>query len=77
MLKMYTTEKFVKHTSNLLQFWGGYGYMWEYPIAKSWAGARVTSIYTGSNEMMREIISRKKFAIPDKKYICIFDLKFR
>ena len=67
MLKMYTTEKFVKHTSNLLQFWGGYGYMWEYPIAKSWAGARVTSIYTGSNEMMREIISRKKFAIPDKK----------
>lgn len=77
MLKMYTTETFVKHTSNLLQFWGGYGYMWEYPISKSWAGARVTSIYTGSNEMMREIISRKKFAISSKNIFSISDLKFR
>ena len=55
---MYVTEQFVNHTSNLLQLWGGWGYMAEYPIAKSFAGARVTSIYTGSSEMMREIISR-------------------
>ena len=32
MAKLYVTEKFVEHTSNLLQLWGGWGYMWEYPI---------------------------------------------
>ena len=59
MAKMYTSEKYIEHVSNLLQLWGGYGYMAEYPIAKSFAGARVTNIYAGSTEIMRELIARE------------------
>ena len=44
-----------------LQLHGGYGYMWEYPIARAWADARVQRIYGGSNEIMKEIIARKLF----------------
>ena len=58
MAKMYVTEKFAQRTSDMLQLWGGWGYMWEYPIAKSFAGARVTTIYAGTSEIMRELISR-------------------
>jgi len=44
-----------------LQLHGGYGYMWEYPIARAWADARVQRIYGGANEIMKEIIARKLF----------------
>ncbi|MDP1910662.1 MAG: acyl-CoA dehydrogenase family protein, partial [Hyphomicrobium sp.] len=37
---------------------GGYGYMWEYPITRAWADARVQRIYGGTNEIMKELISR-------------------
>ena len=41
-----------------LQLFGGYGYMLEYPIARLYAGARVQKIYGGTNEIMKELISR-------------------
>ena len=41
-----------------LQFFGGYGYMMEYPIAQMYADARVQRIYGGSSEIMKEIIAR-------------------
>ena len=41
-----------------LQFFGGYGYMMEYPIAKAYINARVHKIYAGSNEIMREVVAR-------------------
>ena len=41
-----------------LQLHGGYGYMLEYPIARAFVDARVTRIYGGSNEIMKEIIGR-------------------
>jgi acyl-CoA dehydrogenase len=41
-----------------VQLFGGYGYMNEYPIARAWADARVQRIYGGTNEIMKEIISR-------------------
>jgi acyl-CoA dehydrogenase len=41
-----------------LQFHGGYGYMWDYFIARAYADSRVQKIYAGSNEIMKEIISR-------------------
>jgi acyl-CoA dehydrogenase len=44
-----------------LQLHGGYGYMWEYPIARAWADARVQRIYGGANEIMKEIVARKLF----------------
>ncbi|MEN9711828.1 MAG: hypothetical protein RLY90_89 [Pseudomonadota bacterium] len=41
-----------------LQLHGGYGYMWEYPITRAFADARVQRIYGGTNEIMKEVISR-------------------
>lgn len=41
-----------------LQLHGGYGFMWEYPVARAWADARVQRIYGGTNEIMKEVISR-------------------
>jgi alkylation response protein AidB-like acyl-CoA dehydrogenase len=37
---------------------GGYGFMLEYPIARAFGDARVTRIYGGANEIMKEIIGR-------------------
>ena len=41
-----------------LQFWGGYGYMNEYRVARAWQDARVSKIWAGSNEIMKELIGR-------------------
>jgi acyl-CoA dehydrogenase len=41
-----------------LQLHGGYGYMWEYMVAKIWADARVQKIYAGTNEIMKDIIAK-------------------
>jgi alkylation response protein AidB-like acyl-CoA dehydrogenase len=41
-----------------VQLHGGYGYMDEYPVARAWADARVTKIWAGSNEIMKELIAR-------------------
>jgi acyl-CoA dehydrogenase len=41
-----------------LQFFGGYGYMNEYPIARLYADVRVSRIYGGANEVMKEVIAR-------------------
>jgi acyl-CoA dehydrogenase len=41
-----------------LQFFGGYGYMNEYPISRVFRDVRVTTIFAGSTEIMKEIIGR-------------------
>ena len=41
-----------------VQLHGGYGYMDEYPVARAWVDARVTKIWAGSNEIMKELIGR-------------------
>jgi alkylation response protein AidB-like acyl-CoA dehydrogenase len=41
-----------------VQLWGGYGYMQEYRVARAWADARVSRIWAGSNEIMKELIGR-------------------
>jgi alkylation response protein AidB-like acyl-CoA dehydrogenase len=41
-----------------VQLFGGYGYMEEYDVARAWADARVTRIWAGSNEIMKELIGR-------------------
>lgn len=41
-----------------VQLWGGYGYMNEYRAARAWSDARVTKIWAGSNEIMKELIGR-------------------
>jgi acyl-CoA dehydrogenase len=58
MAKYWTTDLQCKVVDACLQLHGGYGYMWEYPIARAYADARVQRIYGGTNEIMKEIISR-------------------
>lgn len=58
MLKQYTTDLQCRVMDECVQLHGGYGYMWEYPIARAWADSRVQRIYGGTNEIMKEIVAR-------------------
>jgi acyl-CoA dehydrogenase len=58
MAKWWTTQKEVEIIDECLQFFGGYGYMLEYPIARMYADARIQKIYGGSNEIMKLLIAR-------------------
>jgi acyl-CoA dehydrogenase len=58
MAKYWTTDLQCKVIDACLQLHGGYGFMWEYPIARAYADARVARIYGGTNEIMKELISR-------------------
>jgi len=56
--KYWCTELQQKAIDSCLQLFGGYGYMLEYPIARAYADARVTSIYGGTTEVMKTIIAK-------------------
>jgi alkylation response protein AidB-like acyl-CoA dehydrogenase len=58
MAKWWCTELQGRVIDAGVQLHGGYGYMAEYPIARAWADARVTRIYGGTTEVMKEIIGR-------------------
>jgi long-chain-acyl-CoA dehydrogenase len=58
MAKWWCTELQGRVADTGVQLHGGYGYMAEYPIARAWADARVTRIYGGTTEVMKEIIGR-------------------
>jgi len=58
MAKLVATDKGVAVVDRCVQFFGGYGYMMEYPIARAYAAARVNKIYGGTSEIMKELISR-------------------
>jgi len=58
MAKLWTTEKEGKIVDTCLQFFGGYGYMREYPISRMYTDARVRRIYGGSTEIMKLFIGR-------------------
>ncbi|MBF6216095.1 acyl-CoA dehydrogenase family protein [Nocardia puris] len=58
MAKWWTTERAMHVIDRCLQLHGGYGYMSEYPISHLWVDQRVQQIYGGTNQIMREIISR-------------------
>ncbi|KAA0917073.1 acyl-CoA dehydrogenase [Dietzia sp. ANT_WB102] len=58
MAKYYCTDKQCEIIDRCLQVFGGYGFMTEYPIARMYASARVQKIYGGTNEIMKELISR-------------------
>ena len=58
MAKYWCTELQGDVVDRCLQLFGGYGYMLEYPIARAYADARVTRIYGGTTEIMKEIIGR-------------------
>ncbi|MEU4620997.1 acyl-CoA dehydrogenase family protein [Actinoplanes sp. NPDC023801] len=58
MAKLHLTEGQCEVVDRCLQIFGGYGYTTEYPISKMYADARVQKIYGGTNEIMKELISR-------------------
>ncbi|MEO5793990.1 MAG: acyl-CoA dehydrogenase family protein [Rhodoferax sp.] len=58
MAKYWTTDLQCKVMDECVQLFGGYGYMWEYPITLAYADARLQRIYGGTNEIMKEVISR-------------------
>jgi len=57
--KLYSTEALWKCLDDMVQLHGGYGYMLEYPIARAFVDMRVSRVYGGSNEVMRDLIARK------------------
>lgn len=57
-VKAYSTDMQCKVADNLLQLFGGYGYMTEYPISRFYVDARIQRIYGGTNEIMKEVVAR-------------------
>ena len=58
MAKWWCTELQKRVVDTCVQLHGGYGYMLEYPIARAYADARITTIYGGTTEIMKEIIGK-------------------
>jgi alkylation response protein AidB-like acyl-CoA dehydrogenase len=56
--KWWTADVQNRVADACVQLFGGYGYMEEYDVARAWADARVTKIWAGSNEIMKELIGR-------------------
>ena len=56
--KLLATELQGRVTDQCVQLHGGYGYMWEYPVTRAYADARIQRIYGGTSEVMKLIIGR-------------------
>jgi alkylation response protein AidB-like acyl-CoA dehydrogenase len=61
MAKLYACDLHVKTVDECLQFFGGYGYMLEYPIARAYIDARIVRIAGGAAEIMKQIIGKSLF----------------
>jgi alkylation response protein AidB-like acyl-CoA dehydrogenase len=61
MAKMFLSNLHCKTVDECLQLFGGWGYMWEYPICRAYADARVVKIAGGSIEIMKYLIGREMF----------------
>lgn len=71
MAKMYMTELGNKIVDKCLQMFGGYGYMEDFPIARAYRDARVSTIVGGTTQIMREILA--KIIIDDIKYKKVYN----
>lgn len=60
--KLISTELQCQVIDECVQLHGGYGYMWEYPVARAYADARVQRIYGGTSEVMKLIVGRSLLA---------------
>ena len=65
--KLVTTELQGRVMDECLQFFGGWGYMWEYPIARAFADARMCRVGGGAVEVMRQIIGNALLPKPKKE----------
>nr|XP_020746787.1 long-chain specific acyl-CoA dehydrogenase, mitochondrial isoform X3 [Odocoileus virginianus texanus] len=59
MAKYWASDLQNRVAYDCLQLHGGWGYMWEYPIAKAYVDSRIQTIYGGTNEIMKELIARE------------------
>jgi acyl-CoA dehydrogenase len=59
MSKWWHSDLLKRVTDQCVQFFGGYGYMLEYPISKAFLDARVQSIFAGTNEIMKVVIAKQ------------------
>jgi len=57
--KFWTTDMAQEVIDECLQFFGGYGYMLEYPVTRAFMDARVQRIYAGTNEIMKVIVAKQ------------------
>lgn len=57
-VKLYATELHGAVVDACVQFFGGYGYMWDQPITRLYADARVARVYGGTSEVMKSIIAK-------------------
>ncbi len=67
MAKMWMSNLHCKVVDECLQLFGGWGYMWEYPIARAYADARIVKIAGGSIEIMKHLIGRDLYDAAKKK----------
>ena len=77
MAKMWLSNMHCKVVDECLQLFGGWGYMWEYPIARAYADARIVKIAGGSIEVMKHIIGRQMFSQYQKggdRYVGVADI---
>ncbi|MFT4983996.1 MAG: acyl-CoA dehydrogenase [Flavobacterium sp.] len=61
MIKYSATDMCGKVVDECLQLFGGYGYMWDYPISRMYVDNRIARIYAGTNEIMKIVIARGLF----------------
>lgn len=59
MAKLWQTEMLGEVVDECLQFFGGYGYMLEYPVTRAYMDARVQRVFAGTNEIMKIIIAKQ------------------
>ena len=67
MAKMWLSNMHCKVVDECLQFFGGWGYMWEYPVARAYADARIVKIAGGSIEIMKHLIGREVIETAKRK----------
>jgi acyl-CoA dehydrogenase len=58
-VEFWTTDMAQEVIDTCLQFFGGYGYMLEYPVTRAFMDARVQRIYAGTNEIMKVIVAKQ------------------
>ena len=58
MAKYWLTDTQMKVANDCVQLHGGWGYMWEYPVARAFVDGRAQQIYGGTNEIMKQLIAR-------------------
>jgi butyryl-CoA dehydrogenase len=57
MSKLFASDVAMKVTTDVVQIFGGYGYMREYPVEKLMRDAKITQIYEGTNQIQQQVIA--------------------